>query len=196
MSGRVEAIYVAPKAGDPLTAAGEARALPGQGLEGDRYALGVGSFSRWPGAGRAVTLIAQEVIEAVAAETGLDLDRGRSRRNIVTRGVPLAELIGRTFRIGTALFRGERPAEPCGYLERRIGAGLMAALRGRGGPARRRARGGGAAGGRRGRARRGAGRLGLIRSRARFAGGGQAPDDCQACGGWRVDACSLTPTRG
>ena len=132
-SGAVQAIYLASGAGQPLSAVAEALALPGRGLEGDRYALGKGSFSRWPGAGRAVTLIEQEVIEALADETGLDIDHGRSRRNIVTRGVRLNELVGRTFRIGAALFRGDRLAEPCGYLERRIGPGLTAALRGRGG---------------------------------------------------------------
>jgi MOSC domain-containing protein YiiM len=133
MSGIVVAIYRTEAAGQPLTEVSEVRALPGKGLEGDRYALGVGSYSRWPGTGRSVTLIEQEVIEALARETGLDIDRGRSRRNIATRGVRLETLIGKTFRIGTALYRGERPAEPCGYLEKRIGPGLMEALRGRGG---------------------------------------------------------------
>src|SRR6516165_2909780 len=117
MSGIVRAIYVAPSAGEALTAVTEVRALIGRGLEGDRYERGLGSFSRWPGTGRAVTLIEQEVLEAVLDETGLDLDSGRSRRNIVTEGVRLNDLVGKTFRIGTALFRGERLAEPCGYLE-------------------------------------------------------------------------------
>jgi MOSC domain-containing protein YiiM len=133
MPGLVRAIYLAPSAGKTLTPVTEVRALIGRGLEGDRYERGVGSFSRWPGMGRAVTLIEQEVIESVLAETGLDLDSGRSRRNIVTEGVRLNELVGKTFRIGTALFRGDRLAEPCGYLERRIGKGLMPALKGRGG---------------------------------------------------------------
>jgi MOSC domain-containing protein YiiM len=133
MSGTVQAIYLAGKAGEPLFPVTETRVLLNLGLEGDRYALGVGSFSRWPGTGRAVTLIEQEVIQAVARETGLDLDAGRSRRNIVTTGVRLGELVGKTFRIGTAVFRGERLAEPCGLLEQRIGPGLIEALRGRGG---------------------------------------------------------------
>jgi MOSC domain-containing protein YiiM len=111
----------------------EVRALIGRGLEGDRYERGIGSFSRWPGTGRAVTLIEQEVIESVLDETGLDLDSGRSRRNIVTEGVRLNELVGMNFRIGTVLFRGERLAEPCEYLQRRVGDGLMPALKGRGG---------------------------------------------------------------
>jgi MOSC domain-containing protein YiiM len=133
MSGRVVAIYRAAKAGQPLEAVEVVRAVPGHGLEGDRYFLGRGSMSRWPGAGRAVSLIEEEVIEAVGLEWGLDLSDGRSRRNIVTASVALPELLGATFRIGTALFRGVRPCDPCGYLERRIGPGLVEALRGRGG---------------------------------------------------------------
>jgi hypothetical protein len=42
-------IFIAPAAGADLQPVREARALVGKGLEGDRYALGVGSFSRWPG---------------------------------------------------------------------------------------------------------------------------------------------------
>jgi MOSC domain-containing protein YiiM len=133
MNGQVEHIFVAPRAGDDLIEVSEVRALAGKGLEGDRYALGAGSFSRWPGAGRQVTLIESEVVEEVADVWGLDFADGRSRRNIVMRGVRLNELVGRRFRIGGALFRADRLAEPCGYLERRIGPGTQEALRGRGG---------------------------------------------------------------
>jgi MOSC domain-containing protein YiiM len=133
MNGLVRAIYLAPSAGVTLTAVTEVKALIGRGLEGDRYERGIGSFSRWPGTGRAVTLIEQEVIDSVLDETGLDLGTGRSRRNIVTEGVRLNDLVGKTFRIGTVLFRGERLAEPCAYLQRRIGEGLVEALKGRGG---------------------------------------------------------------
>jgi MOSC domain-containing protein YiiM len=133
MSGSIHAIFLGSSAGAALTAVTEVRALVGRGLEGDRYARGAGSFSRWPGAGRQVTLIEQEVIEAVLHATDLDLDEGRSRRNIVTVGVRLNELLGQRFRIGAALFRADRLAEPCGYLEKRVGQGLVETLRGRGG---------------------------------------------------------------
>lgn len=131
--GIVTEIFVAPAAGEALMPVSEARLLVGKGLEGDRYALGCGSYSRWPGTGRAVTLIESEVIADVMAKHALDLSAGRSRRNIVTTGIRLNDLVGLRFRIGTALFRGERLAEPCGYLERRIGSGLQEVLRHRGG---------------------------------------------------------------
>jgi MOSC domain-containing protein YiiM len=133
MSGVVEAIYLAESAGAELVPVTQVRALVGQGLEGDRYARGAGSFSRWPGTGRAVTLIESEVIAEVADRHGLDLAGGRSRRNVVTRGVRLNALVGKRFRIGTVLFRADRLAEPCGYLEKRVGQGLQMVLKGRGG---------------------------------------------------------------
>src|SRR5690348_11555022 len=81
--GGVDAIYVAGERGSNLHELTHVQAIAGQGLEGDRYQLGRGSFSRWPGDGRAVSLIAAEVIDAIFGETGLDLSSGRSRRNVV-----------------------------------------------------------------------------------------------------------------
>lgn len=132
MPGIVQSIFVAADRGQPLVRVEQVRALAGKGLEGDRYALGTGSFSRWPGTGREVTFIESEVIDdALAFE--IDLSDGRSRRNVVTVGVRLDELMGKTFRIGTAEFRGDRPAAPCAHLARLVGANVMEALRGRGG---------------------------------------------------------------
>jgi MOSC domain-containing protein YiiM len=133
MTGKVAGIFIASAARAELTALDEARVLPGKGLVGDRYSFGAGTFSRLPGTGRAMTLIESEVIEDVASQHGLDLAGGRSRRNIVTTGLRLNEVVGRCFRIGTALFRAMRLAEPCSELEQHIGPGLQEALRGRGG---------------------------------------------------------------
>ncbi|HEX5269831.1 MAG TPA: MOSC domain-containing protein [Gemmataceae bacterium] len=131
--GAVHAIYIVAGRGRPLLAVPEVLAVAGKGLEGDRYFLGKGSLSRWPGPGRQVTLIEHEALEAVRDEHGLDLGGGLARRNIVTRGVELGDRKGQRFRIGTALFRAVQPCQPCGYLERKTQAGAFAALKGRGG---------------------------------------------------------------
>ena len=47
---------------------GSVRAVAGKGLEGDRYANGVGTFSGQAGTGREVTLIEAEAIESLARE--------------------------------------------------------------------------------------------------------------------------------
>jgi MOSC domain-containing protein YiiM len=132
-TGTVHAIYIGPKRGQPLVAVAEVGAIAGRGLDGDRYCVGRGSLSRWLGPGRHVTLIEQEVLDAVRRECGIDLGGGLSRRNIVTAGVDLSNRRGQRFRVGTALFRAGIPCAPCGYLERKTQLGAMEALNGRGG---------------------------------------------------------------
>ena len=133
MPGHLEAIFIAPAAKAPLVAVAEVRAVVRRGLEGDRYFHGKGSFSRWPGDGRPVTLIEAEAIEAILRESGIDLSAGKTRRNLATRDVRLPDLNGRRFRIGEALFRGTRLCAPCAFLERLTEPGVFAALKGRGG---------------------------------------------------------------
>lgn len=118
MSARLVALYLAPAAGAPVVRVPEAAALAGRGLEGDRYAAGEGSFSRWPGKGRSVTLISSEAIGEAEAAFGVSLSEGEHRRNLVVEGVPLAELRGVRFRIGEVQLEGVRICAPCKYLVR------------------------------------------------------------------------------
>lgn len=130
---RVDAIYVTDAADHPMHALDESVAIAGRGLAGDRYELGVGTYSRKPGPDRHVTLIAAEALEALAAE-GWALAPGEHRRNVVVRGVDLAALDGKEFRIGEVRLRSIRPCPPCGNLERVTGRpGLRAVFEGRSG---------------------------------------------------------------
>ncbi|MBL4850152.1 MAG: MOSC domain-containing protein [Planctomycetes bacterium] len=110
-----------------------ALATAGVGLEGDRYAKGGGSFSSWPGKGRALTLIEGEALGEMEREHGVKLAPDETRRNLVTRGVALNDLIGVRFKVGEVVLRGQRPADPCAYLERLTRSGVLKALMGRGG---------------------------------------------------------------
>jgi MOSC domain-containing protein YiiM len=118
-SMRVEAIHLAPDRGRPTRSVASVRAVPGVGLEGDRYARGRGTWGRRGarGPGRDLTLIEAEEVERLALDFGIELAPGESRRNVTTRGVRLNELIGRRFRIGEVLCEGVRLCEPCTYLE-------------------------------------------------------------------------------
>ena len=129
----VLALYIATDARATMTAVEQLAAVAGRGLEGDRYFEGRGSFSRWPGEGRAVTLVQEEALDAILEECGIDLRGGRSRRNVVTRGVTLRDLNGRLFRLGEAVFRGARLCAPCRHLERLVVPGTFDAMKGRGG---------------------------------------------------------------
>jgi MOSC domain-containing protein YiiM len=140
--GSVVSIHIAPEAGAPLVAVPQARALPGQGLEGDRYCTGRGHYSPKPSfGGREVTLIEMEAVEALAdgvlnaegEHAGVKLGAAETRRNIATRGVPLNHLVNRTFRVGEVVLRGTRLCEPCKYLDSLTHAGVMALLIHRGG---------------------------------------------------------------
>lgn len=131
-SGSVAFICIAPAAGAPMTTVEQVRAVPGRGLEGDRYFSGNGTFWR-PLPDYELTLIEIEAVEALEREYGIRLHPAAARRNIVTRGVPLNHLVDREFRIGPVLVRGIRLCEPCDHLERLTQPRVRPALVHRGG---------------------------------------------------------------
>jgi MOSC domain-containing protein YiiM len=132
-AGRVEAIHVAAAAGGPMVPLREVRAVPGRGLEGDRYFTKTGTYSRHEGADRQITLIEFEALEALERDYRIQLDPGESRRNVATRGVALNHLVGRRFRIGDVRLRGLRLCEPCSHMERLSGKPVRSGLVHRGG---------------------------------------------------------------
>jgi len=131
-TGTIEFIYVAPTATAPMVSVNEALAIPGVGLEGDRYALAKGTFSK-PEPDFELTLIEAEAIEALERDYNVELPPGDARRNLVTRGIALNHLVGRDFQIGEVRAHGIRLCEPCDHLQRLTGRQLIKGLRHRGG---------------------------------------------------------------
>ena len=131
--GEVISIYVAASAGAPMESRQSVEAIVGRGLEGDRYLDGSGRWSSTPGVGRQVTLIEIETIEALEREKNIVIAPGASRRNLVTRGVPLNHLVGREFQVGAVRLFGRRLCEPCEYLEGLTTKGVLTGLIHRGG---------------------------------------------------------------
>lgn len=131
--GMVVSLHIAAAAGAPVESVGAARALKGEGLAGDRYALKLGTFSNDPGSGRALTLVETEALEALEREYRIALEPAATRRNVVTRGVYLNHLVGRDFLIGGVVLRGTRLCEPCAHLEKLTVKGAMRGLIHRGG---------------------------------------------------------------
>lgn len=109
------------------------RAVPGMGLEGDRFWQAGVNDARKRGLDREVTLIEAEAIEALVRDDGVAFDPSESRRNLVTRGVALNHLVGREFRVGGARFKGLRLCEPCSHLEKLTREGVRQGLLHRGG---------------------------------------------------------------
>ena len=114
-SPRVSAIYITPVAEGLPQPVNTVRAIAGEGLEGDRYCSGQGTWSHWPGGGRQVTLIEEEVLAVL--EESLGITGAQARRNIVTQGVRLNDLVGLDFRVGEVVMKGVRLCEPCAHLE-------------------------------------------------------------------------------
>ena len=108
------------------------QAIPGVGLDGDRYALKQGTFFK-PQPDFELTLIEAEAVEAAKREYQVELATGAARRNVVTRDVPLNHLVGKEFRIGDVRVRGIRLCEPCDHLQRLTGLPVIKSLRHRGG---------------------------------------------------------------
>jgi MOSC domain len=127
--GQVVAIYTAPEEGAPMESRDRVRAIAGVGLDGDRYAAGSGKYTRSDDNGRrAITLIEREAVAAARREYEVELEEHEARRNVVTEGVPLNHLVGRTFRVGDVVLRGFKLAEPCTHLEGLTRSGVRRAL--------------------------------------------------------------------
>jgi len=131
-SGTVESIHIASAAQGPTQSVGQATAIPGAGLEGDRYALKLGTFYK-PQPDCELTLIEAEAIEALRRDYQVELAAGDARRNIVTRNVPLNHLVGKEFAIGDVRIRGIRLCEPCDHLQKVTGKPVIEGLLHRGG---------------------------------------------------------------
>lgn len=131
-TGKVESIHIAAAAQAPTQAVEQAQAIPGVGLEGDRYALKQGTFFK-PEPDFELTLIEAEAIEAAKREYQMELATSDARRNIVTREVALNHLVGKEFRVGEVRVRGIRLCEPCDHLQRLTGRPVIKSLRHRGG---------------------------------------------------------------
>jgi MOSC domain-containing protein YiiM len=115
-NGSVVNLYIAPEPAGPMISVAQVRALADRGLEGDRFFRESWAAAKRPD--KAVSLIEQEVLEMAASEQQLTIAGDKTRRNIVTRGVPLIELLDRDFMIGNVVMRGIRLFEPCGHLEK------------------------------------------------------------------------------
>jgi MOSC domain-containing protein YiiM len=131
--GQLIGIFVTQRPGSDLQALARVEAVAGRGLVGDRYFQKQGTFSDKDGPDREVTLIEAEALHGMAREYEITLQPGQTRRNLLTRGVPLNHLVGHEFTIGPVVLRGIRLCEPCSHLEKLTCNGVQKGLVHRGG---------------------------------------------------------------
>jgi MOSC domain-containing protein YiiM len=117
---KVEAITIGES--DALRPVDSVSAVAGKGLEGDRHFFAEGARR-----GGAITLIEAEVLEDVG------LSGPQSRRQVVTRGVRLNDLVGKRFLVGEIECEGVELCEPCLHLQSLTRPGIIDDLLHRGG---------------------------------------------------------------
>jgi MOSC domain-containing protein YiiM len=118
----VVSIHLASAESEPVYEVERVEAVAGAGLRGDR------KFEPGAPPEKHLTLIESEEIEQLAAEHGIELAPGESRRQVTTRGVRLNPLVGKRFRVGDVECRGIELCEPCAHLESLTYPGIMRGL--------------------------------------------------------------------
>ena len=123
-------IYTKSKGGEPMTRHASIKCEAGFGLEGDLYSERGKAQGGTVAAKAQVTMTASEALLACHEEYGLHLRPNECRRNLITVGVALNRLVGKTFRVGsTVTLRGVELCEPCNMLESMTGLkGLVLAM--------------------------------------------------------------------
>ena len=110
-------IFLAPTHASPTVEHQEVRAVAGHGLKGDRHFNEQGTHaSDNPKPYRELTLIEMEMIEKFNDEHDTNLSPGEIRRNFITRGISLNDLVDKEFTIGEVRARGMKLCEPCRHL--------------------------------------------------------------------------------
>jgi MOSC domain-containing protein YiiM len=109
--GTIEAIYIATHSRKIQTSFKNATLHAGLGILGDRWYASTQGHR-----GQNITLIAAEEIDYFNQTYHQAIKYDATRRNIVTRGINLNELVGKTFSLGGATLHGVDLCEPCRVL--------------------------------------------------------------------------------
>lgn len=127
MTGKVIGIYIATEAAAPMQSISEARLETGRGIAGDRYYSYLGTFSdkEKHRPSQEITLIESEQVDRFNSTTGLALDYSAPRRNVVTRGINLNDLVGVSFRVGEVTLEGLKLCEPCDHLAKLVAGEVL-----------------------------------------------------------------------
>jgi MOSC domain-containing protein YiiM len=117
-----------PPAGNPIVEMTEIECVAGRGLRGDRF------FDFKENYKGQITFFAWETYEAICRELGVrDRSPSAFRRNVITTGDDLNDLIGQEFQIQGVRFRGTEECRPCYWMDQAFAPGANEFLKGRGG---------------------------------------------------------------
>lgn len=130
---QIRSIYIAPEKNADQISVEHVEVVNNKGIVGDR------NYGRKKYKGQNITLVELEVIQEFCQEYDIQFQLDITRRNIVTEGIRLNNLVGKNFRIGEVEIFGEKLCEPCKSLGRRLATEQLSSreviqfFRGRGG---------------------------------------------------------------
>lgn len=139
VAARIRHIYISPghnyrghhggpPGENPIVEKSEIRCVAGRGIEGDRYFDFKEQFKGQ------ITFFAYEVHrDLLRALNRDDVPPSAYRRNVITEGVDLNSLVGKTFELQGVTFEGTEECSPCYWMNTAFGPGAEIALKGRGG---------------------------------------------------------------
>jgi MOSC domain-containing protein YiiM len=119
--GTVAGIFFGAVDEGPLEPADQVQVKTGAGIEGDRYGH------------KDITLFEAEAIEVLRADTGIELQPREIRRNVMTRGIALNDLLGHRIRVGEVEAVVTELCHPCNHLQSLTHPGVLRGLVNRGG---------------------------------------------------------------
>jgi MOSC domain-containing protein YiiM len=114
--GTVVQIAISPEE-SALPSVVEAVEVTADGVVGDRYATS-----------RDLTLIEAEALQGLREDTGIELTHEESRRQVLTRGIRLNDLVGKRFAVGEVECVGQEWCEPCNHLQSLTKPGVLRGL--------------------------------------------------------------------
>lgn len=112
----------------PTNSVGEVECVAGEGLRGDRF---FGYKKNYQGQ---ITFFANEVFQDLCKHFKVvDKSAGVLRRNVITNGIDLNQLVGAQFEVQGIRFEGVAECSPCLWMNEAFGPGAEDFLKGFGG---------------------------------------------------------------
>ena len=112
----------------PMIETSEIECVAGRGIRGDRY------FDFKDDYKGQITFFSLEIFDKLCSALQLqDCSPAAARRNVITRGVDLNELIGQEFKLQGLRFLGTEECRPCYWMDRAFAPGTQELLKGHGG---------------------------------------------------------------
>ncbi len=112
----------------PIIEKSKLECVAGRGIRGDRY------FDFKDDYKGQITFFSLEVFHELCSAMQIEAcSPSLARRNVITRGVDLNELIGQEFEVQGVRFLGMEECRPCYWMDRAFASGTHEFLKGRGG---------------------------------------------------------------